>query len=254
MKRKHFLYLGIMTLVLSTGCGKQSESGTNENKKAAESSVDEEDQNMEEALISREYLLEHSNIKEEDLEGVDVEAFIEEFDLKESNIDKVNLEFLLEVYKEEGGETSSPYAYLTEAEYTSGGLKETDIALVRTAALYITSGTYQETLILDSKEEKGYWGEEANLFYAWDEKSTQIVYTEEKREEFTKLLEECQVVSWKGVYEGTSENTTGSFGWSLYLELEDGKIYQYKGSGVTGEHSPKQWATFEAGVKKLFEG
>lgn len=236
----------------AAGCGKQSVSNT-ESEHRNQTAEDKEEQNMEEALVTREYLIEHCGISERDLEGIDVDAFIEEFDLKESNIDKVNVEFLLEAYKEEAGESSSPYSFFTEDAYETGGLKEEDIPGIQTAALYITDGTYQETIILDMGKEKGYWGKGTNLLYDMDEESEQITFTGEKREAFTKLLENCQVAAWKSRYEGTNEDTTGSFGWTLYLKMQSGKISRYTGSGVMGENRPEQWDDFEKGIKKLFE-
>ena len=212
----------------------------------------EDEQVPNDLIVNRDYLLKHSNINNEDLEGVDVDAFIREFDLKESNIEKVNLEFLLEMFRKEESSKDSLYVYLTMSSYASGAIRKEDVKGVRKAALYIVDGTYQETLILDGETQIGYWGKGVNLFVNMNDITEQISYTDEKEQIFKELLKICQLDTWKEKYAGTSENTTGSFGWILYLELSDDKIYRYSGNGVQSESTPEQWDFFVNGVKGLF--
>lgn len=255
MKKKYLICFVAILLISAAGCGKSDSEVADHESDITQSEQEEnrEEQHMDEPLITREYLIEHCKINEEDLEGIDVDAFIKEFDLKESNIGKVNLEFLLEIFKEEGVSEAPLYEYLTKSSYESGGITKENIKEVRKAALYIVDGTYQETLILDGETETGYWGKAVNLFVNIDDVSEQISYTDKKEQEFKELLENCRLDTWKEKYEGSSENTTGSFGWTLYLELADGRIYRYSGNGVMGNSTPENWDEFEEGFKNLFE-
>lgn len=237
INKKAGCFLGILIWILLTGCSREHET------------MQKEENNMKDPLVTETYLIEQCGVEPSELEGIDVDAFIKEYDIRESNAGKVNLSFLIETYREKKEE--EPYAYLLNVEYEAEGLQKDALSSVMVAALYITEGTYQETIIMDQRSGAAYWGKAANLLNYFTEDCIKTAWTEEKETKFQELLMQTEIFTWKMKYEGSSQDTTGSFGWALYLETEDGKCYRYSGQGVMGDNTPEHWNTFVDEVKEL---
>lgn len=209
-------------------------------------------ESMKHQLVTEKYLIEHCELTEADMEGVNLSEFIAEFELTEDNIDDFNIVFILQSYKEEdvGG---LDYEYLKNADKIQGGFREELLYELKTFVYQMNEGTYHESIILDFKGDKGYYGQVVDLLSGNAVPTSEISLTADRKTAFEALLKEAELTQWKSRYEGTSEGTTGHFWWTIYLECENGEVYAYSGSGVLGESVPKNYHMLTEGLKKLFE-
>lgn len=250
MIKKRWFFLILILALMVFGCANARQEPSAEITQDNES---EENGDMK-LKITKEYLIENCGVTEDELKDVDLEGFLAYFSLNEENIKKYNIPALLKAFEKEQtkDKRNLSYSYLLDAKYEETGIIKEEIESIQKMAFYITKGSYQETIIFDLQNANGYWGKEQNLFKSWKEGVCQISLHDEERQRFFSIMEECHVAEWEKRYEGTSEDTMGSFGWSLYLEVEDGKVYYYSGSGVHGKNSPDSWTSFEKSMKDMF--
>lgn len=243
MKKKIVLMVLCITFICISGC--QRSTDTQENI------PNEEGEEVENPFMTAEYLIENCGISEKDLKDVDVEEFVKTYELRKGDEESWDILFLLESYKGQYAEKESPYAYLLSSDYEENGIREDDIPSVKSVVMYVTKGTYQETIILDMDDNKGYWGKESDMLLGWNEDCLTISL-DEKGNTLINALKENQIWLWDTSYEGSSEGTTGDFGWSVFIELNNGKVYLYSGNGVQGNKEPKQRQALEKALKELF--
>ena len=68
-----------------------------------------------------------------------------------------------------------------------------------------------------------------------------------------KILKDSGIQNWKRRYEGSSEGTTGWFHWRLFLEMEDGRVFDYSGSGAAGDSTPETYNLFTEKLHDIIE-
>ena len=155
MIKKYSVLVGLVFMLGIVGCQQTQNTTGNSSEERLE------DKSMEEQLISKEFLMEQCRITEEELEGIDADAFIEKYGLTESTIKKVKIPVILEDYRQE----------------------------------------MQEENLEDE----------------------------------------------------ISEGTTGWFHWRLFLEMEDGRVFDYSGSGAAGDSTPETYNLFTEKLHDMIE-
>ncbi len=196
-------------------------------------------------LITKEYLIAEYNLTEDEIEDVDLDVFIEELQLTKENVQGIDMHIFLQKYKEDlnqkVNENAVYYQYITENERINEKLTEEELQTIKRVALCRSSGTDLLSIIIDYEKAIIYYGKQVYLLNDGAVPTNEVILSEEKIENLNSMWKECEVLSWEKEYIGTSEGTTGSYGWSLYFELEDGKIKMYHGSGVLGDNTPNKF-------------
>lgn len=248
MIKKYSVWIGLVFMLGIVGCQQRQ----NMTESSSEESV--EDNSMEEQLITKEFLMEQCRITEEELEGIDAEAFIKKYGLTESTIKKVKIPVILEDYRQEmqaeNRENTISYHYLTETEAEEGTFTEEEIPQIQVIAFYMNEGTYQETLIFDRKSKLAYFGKAVDLLENNAKPTKQKELSGADLLQLEEILKDSGIQNWKKRYEGSSEGTTGWFHWRLFLEMEDGRVFDYSGSGAEGESAPENYSLF---IEKLHD-
>lgn len=208
-------------------------------------------------LVSIEYLLANSTLEEEDFKGISIEDFIKRYELTEEAVADVYMEPLLERYRQELQRELNEYpdySYLRTSDNQMNKLNEEDIENIHVVAFYYTSGTYQESLLFDFQNKVGYLGETIDLLESEiTEYTDQVELSDDEIQEVGNILQQTGVPDWNLSYEGQNEETTGSFGWNLYIELNDGSIIQYAGKGVIGASRPENYDEFVEKLKEVIK-
>ncbi len=114
-------------------------------------------------------------------------------------------------------------------------------------------GDVQNTLIFDLDLQAGYFGENRNLLLKDVIPTKEKALSIEEIEAIKALIDSESITEWKPWYRGTSEGTTGSFSWTMYIELEDSRGIKYGGNGVSGESTPENYDEFVTGLQAFFE-
>lgn len=195
-------------------------------------------------LLSKEELMELCEFTEEEISDVDLDIFIEEYQLTEEEIKKYNMHAVLRKYKDKLrqeeiiDERAIFYNYLVTNNKAFTKIRESQLDDVKVIALYINSGMEQESVIVDYQKNMIYYGTQRNILSdgvipTWTEE-----LTDEKKYAIRNMWEDCNIVAWKRRYIGQEDNTTGTYSWHLYLELESGKIKDYSG-GYQGDVTPE---------------
>lgn len=251
MIKKYSVLVGLVFMLGIVGCQQTQNTTGNSSEERLE------DKSMEEQLISKEFLMEQCRITEEELEGIDADAFIEKYGLTESTIKKVKIPVILEDYRqemqEENLEDEVSYHYLTETESEEGTLTEEEIPQIQVIAFYMNEGTYQETLIFDRKSKLAYFGKVIDLLENHAKPTKQKELSRDELLQLEKILKDSGIQNWKRRYEGSSEGTTGWFHWRLFLEMEDGRVFDYSGSGAAGDSTPETYNLFTEKLHDMIE-
>lgn len=196
-------------------------------------------------LVTKEYLIEEYNLTEEEIGEVDLNDFIEELQLTKDAVQGMDIRIFLQKYKvdlsQKVNENAVHYQYLRENEKINQKLTEEELKTVKRIALCHSSGTDLLSIVIDYENETIYYGDQTYLLANGAVPTNEVILSEEKIESLNNMWKECEVLSWEKEYIGTSEGTTGSYGWSLYFELEDGKIKMYHGSGMLGDNTPNKF-------------
>lgn len=181
---------------------------------------------------------------EEEISDVNLDIFIEEYQLTEEEIKKYNMHAVLKKYKDKLNQQESIdenaifYNYLVTNNKAFTKIKESQLDDIKVIALYINSGMEQESVIVDYQKDMIYYGAQCNILSdgaipTWTEE-----LSDEKKIAIQDMWKECNIVSWKRQYTGKEDNSTGTYSWHLYLELENGKIKDYSG-GCQGDVTPE---------------
>lgn len=235
------------------------ETGEDMETETEEDMKPEEEMEMSEKRMTREYIIEQNLFTEEELEGVDVEAILEEWKWKEGDENRKTWRnrFLIEIKKQKiaaGLIETIDYSYLGELDSHEDGLSKEEFGSITTIAFQYQDGNYLESILLDKEKGKMYMGKACDLLVENAIPTVTMDLEEDTWDTVVTLLESCEVTKWKKRYQGTDEEgNTGNFWWNLFIELENGEKCFYSGEGVTGQNAPKQYRELEYGLTGLFE-
>ena len=265
MEKRIRVIIIYMCLLILGGCGNPQNDQVRNEELTEESIVEtssvetcEEEPTVSAARMTREYIIEQNLFTEEELEGVDVEAILEEFKWKEGDENRLTWRtmFLIEIENQQieaGILETIDYSYLNNLDWRENGLSKDELEDVTTIAFQYNDGAYFQTIILDKAKGKMYPGELCDLLAADIVPPEAMDMGEETWDDVMDLLDSCEVVKWKRRYQGTSVGTTGHYWWVLIIELENDEGCFYSGEGVTGISRPKQYDELEQGLKDLFK-
>ena len=198
--------------------------------------------------ITKEYLLEHFDISEEDLEGVDVESFLSTYDIDVDKIEKYDIPELLKFFVEEdAAEGMMSYEYMLEEPVNTPLTQDNVDTLVR-IIWQINEGDGTEALAFDFENERIYEGYRIEEF----DKNELIGCADDTiKQKVIQVITDYEIYDWNDYYQGGStEGTTASYNWQMAIEFSDGTIYRTGGSGLGDKARPDNMEDFIAALRK----
>ncbi len=189
-------------------------------------------------MIDKEYLLAHTNATEEDLEGIDIQDFVEYWGLNGDNISIRNIHVLADDYKKaKKRETFQiDYSYVLQATDDPRSFDPDDVQIV--AYMYNT-GDAVEGAVFDLRNQILFAGNDMEMF-SHCEGSLLGEMDETQRQSILQSVKDANVGAWKPEYSGTNGNTTGSLKWIMAFELSDGSRFSFTGNGIMGDNMPAE--------------
>jgi len=194
-------------------------------------------QEADSTMVTKEYIIEHSELTEADFEGIDFDDFVSHYKLTPERLEKYDPVLLLALYKETmSREPTADYTVIyAAAEGTIRAEEFDDIAVL---IWEYHSGNYNSCMVIDKKAGAVYYG--LGNFLAECGESRRVSDFREEDSVFLKeLLTESGISEWKTEYEGTSEGTTGSYSWAVGIKLNDDRCFCYSGYGVLNSGTPE---------------
>lgn len=247
MKIRRLLMLLCIVLVVMCGCAQEK---VNDEKKEAVTQKEEisgEDDKMMWRAITKEYLLEHFDISEEDLEGVDVESFLSTYDIDVDKIEKYDIPELLEFFVEEdAAQGMMSYEYMLN-EPADGTLTSESVKDMVRIIWQKNEGDGSEALAFDFEKGKIYEGYRIDNF---SNHNLIGIAEDTVKQKVIQIISEYDLYNWKEYYKGGSiEGTTASYNWQMAIEFSDGTLYQTGGDGMGAEAFPENMYEFIAALR-----
>lgn len=236
-------YMVIISLIMS-GCVERDKNVTTRQDKE----MNREDDSMSWRTITKEYLLEHFDISEEDLEGVDIESFLSTYEIDIDKIEEYDIPELLKFFiEEDAAQGMMSYEYMLD-EPADGTLTQDNVNDIVRLVWQINEGDGVEALAFDFKNEKIYEGYRIEEF---DNSYLVGIPDDAIKESVIQLINEYDLYSWKDYYKGGStEGTTASYNWQMAIEFSDGTIYRTGGDGLGDKARPDNMEDFIADLRK----
>jgi len=167
--------------------------------------------------------LEEYGYTEEDLEGYDVTAFVNDYfpDNPSEEIAKSRFDNFLDFYKlDEEYYFNKKTAFMNSRNYSEQVTKADKIAKIG-YTFYVNNEHETFIYILD----------EGLMYYTsvGMEEYRKATLDEGVVESLSNIIEDYDIDTWENKFNGPNRNTTGYVGWELYLELNDGRVICYSG-------------------------
>ncbi len=189
--------------------------------------------------MTREYIIEHGILTEEELVGVDIDDMIAVYGLEEGDEERTDIRRFILMIKDDYPLPGYGfnYQYLTEGERSSEKLTNEDLANIKIISWRYNSETYHASLLFDFTEKKAYFGELIDLLERAAEPTEEIDLSDEQMEAIESLFQENHVEKWKAEYrDPLSWTKCDGYWWRMVIELEDGRIYKYSGDDVPNNY------------------
>lgn len=185
------------------------------------------------------FMMENYGFSEEELEGIDLIKFIEDFQLRTRDFSAEEVRDILKAQKDmyvDDGSTALYSILLKDGRE----LREDDT--VDCMGLYLNSGTMRRQMVFDF---------EKDVFYINGTEPYSL--TQEQSDQLKELLITCRIFDWERHTEGEEEESTGSFSWKLVLKATSGEYCTYDGYTRDRSHLPDSFDDFLSGIQRITE-
>lgn len=208
---------------------------------------------QEEAMeLTKESIIAHTDLTEEDFEGVDFDAFVAYFNLTPERLAEYDPVMLLNLYKEAmAQETTRDYTGILEK--AGGTLSPEDLDQVSVLIWEYHSGNANSSMVIDRESGAVYYGD-GSFLSAVGESKRIADFSEEDAAFLCEALAESGITEWENEYLGSNEGTTGLYEWTIALQLADGRCICYHGSGVRDSGTPKTMEPLLNALVEHFQG
>lgn len=186
--------------------------------------------------LTKQYLLDHSTLTEEDLIGIDFDAFVKEYELTIVSLEKYDITALLRMYKIEA-EGSQSYDYTDIYDKSDGCLTDNDLIEIGVIIWDYHDGNFNSCMVIDREKRVIYYSTTSSLNKIEDNMKAAEWHDGDERFIQT-ALRNSQITSWQTTYIGTDEGTTGNFSWAIGFRLLNGTCKCYSGHGVKDSGTP----------------
>ena len=201
----------------------------------------EKDPEPEMVYVTGEELQQIGGLSEEELENLDVEAFVKKYELTEETLVLYDLHQLVKTYRMKETEAYPDYAYLSYGAQEREGFSEAEVQQVCLVALVEKKDTYEKSRVIDLQKNLIYDGDGENLLEGSIDRYTPVnAMTAEMTDQVYDILE-----SLAGKEENdfpVDEDSGANSSWRLYLQLDTEEIIYY---GATEKLPEKLAMLFE---------
>lgn len=210
-----------------------------------------EEREGEEMKITEEYLKEEFGISDEELEGINLEDFLELYDFNMDNIQGENVSFWLERYRDRlNGKFTADYSQIGIGKEREKLVEEDAEKIVR----FVWEQAYNETgdyIVIDFETGRVFAGREKGTINYLTEEDMTAEANDVFKEQMLSCFSEYDVYSWWDLpkHKQASEEIHGS--WNITIELEDGRICGLWGENPAEEDAPKTLIPFIEEMWKL---
>jgi len=212
--------------------------------------VEEDMNNAEVELVTREWIIAHFGFTEEELEGIDVDAVIQYRKYTEEYLKKdiFTKEYFLKCLKRNNKEIKTNVSYLFDGGQPDGKIS---VSQIKTIAFLEGEDNANYYWHISVQNKKAYYcfGYKYNIDLE-KECDSSVELTDEYIAELLNCLEKANLHKWKSVYNGTNNNSTGDWRWDLGIELFDGTVYSWGGGGMFGDNKPEEFEPVKDVIEK----
>ncbi len=227
-------------VLLTAACGKEAEAMPEGGRVHREET---EEREGEEVKITAEYLKEEFGISEEELEGIDLEDFLEYFEITMDNIQDSDLSFCLWAYREMlNGKFTADYSHILEGKSRENLTEEnaTDMVCFVWKRIYSESADY---IVMDFETQRVFAGRETGYVSLLTEEDVTAEADNALKEQLISCFSEYDVYSWWDLpkHERTGE---GHGGWNITIIFTDGRACYIEGENPTEADAPETLIPF----------
>lgn len=213
----------------------------------------------EASLIDEQYLIENCGVTKEELEGVDVDDFIERWVvprlIRREVLEDVEIGMMLTTYikckeildeaEERERNAKDDYAWMFDEE-TRGGYKSEYLEDITVIAIRSSSGSYRESVIYDLENQVCYFGELVDVTQDYSQATASGELSDEDVAAIRKLAEEARIDEWpaNSGWVRPWDNDYSTF--SMRIAIRDGSVYGYWGERLF----PAPFVPFYKGMKE----
>lgn len=219
VKKEYLFAIVILIMLIICGCIEKEDMPS---KKSEAVLSEEKAMNAEEV---KKFMIDNYNLSEDELDGVDVVRFANDYQIFSRNYSPDEIREILveeaDSYQDDG--TTTLYSILEE---TSNNKVTKDTQITCIAYLY-NEGTFYQRGVYDLSKE---------IYYMNDAKP-HVMDTNHKKT-LDSLIDEYEISRWELDYRGEEEPTTGSLEWKVVFVDSKGSKYVYSGYTQDGTHLP----------------
>lgn len=228
------------------GCDKSSIIQKEENVQEMENR-NEREKKMEQKRITKEAFLEYYGISEEEMEGIDINSFVNTYDIKLDDTDVNDIRLAIQLYKENFGDMGlRSYDYLLKETVNTKFTVDKVNNIIR-VAWEENHDESVEAIVFDFENEQIYEGADMEEF---DKNDLAGDADDTIKQKVIQLITDYEIYDWKDYYKGGSmKDTTGGYSWTLAIEFSDGTIYRTGGGGSGKEAYPDNMYDFIAALR-----
>lgn len=226
--RRLFLLALIMLIVFLYGCERTRD--------IEDIKTTPEEGGLASVTITKEYIINHSDLEESDFEGIDFEDFISKYNLTAERLEEYDPAMVLAMYKEEM--LREPVTdYTTIYSSAEGTITEEDFQQIETLIWEYHEGNYTDCMVIDFKISEVFY-DQGFFLDACGARQHYSYVGETDHSYLERLLMQNDVAAWKKEYIGTNEGTSGDYYWKLGIKMNDGRCFFYTGKGVLDSGAP----------------
>ena len=193
-------------------------------------------------ILTKEYMMEHCKLTEEEFSGIDFDDFVSFFNLTPEDLDQFSGASLLSLYRSQRDQYNGT-DYSVIYQQAEGKLQQEDIPQIDTVIWEIHSGNRNLSMAADLEQQIVFGCEGYCLDHCCEENRLAEL-TENDLAFIRDAVSACGIAGWENSYIGTSEGTTGHFAWMIGIRLDSGKCFSYSGSGVLSSNTPASMKAF----------
>lgn len=186
------------------------------------------------------FMMETYGFSEDELEGVDLIKFVEDFQLRERDFSAEEVHDILNAQKDmyiDDGSTAL-YSILSK---DGRELRESDV--INRMGLYLNIGTMRQQMVFDF---------EKDVYYINNIESHSL--TQQQSTYLRELPGTCKIFAWDRHTEvEEEEESTGNFGWKIVIQTASGEYCTYDGYTRDGSNLPDSFNDFLSGIQRITE-
>lgn len=193
--------------------------------------------------LTREYIMQHCQLTEEDFEGIDTEGFVSFFNLTPDTLDKYDIPELLARYRiYQGMLNGTDYTELYRQ--ASGKLQDEDIAHISAVIWEIHDGIDNNWMAADFEKMSLYGGIGNNLNRCGNSDLLKELNEDDLRF-IRETVSAAGITGWESAYNEVQEVFyDANFDWAIGFKLDSGACIKYEGSGRPESTAPEGMTKF----------